>query len=248
MSGERTLAAVILAAGEGTRMKSDRAKVLHTIRGVPMIRLVIAAVRAVEPDRIIAVVGHQAGAVMSELEGDGIEFALQSERLGTGHAVMQARPLLDGFDGTLLVLTGDTPLLTGTTLADLIAYHRGRAASATVLSAVLDDAAGYGRIVRDPDGDLLRIVEHKDASDEERLIREINSGIFCFERPDLFPALEKVDRRNVQGEYYLTDVMEILRREGRRTAVHLCPRPKEVMGVNDLVQLAEAERMLGGDG
>ena len=248
MSGERPLAAVILAAGEGTRMKSDLAKVLHRVGGVPMIRHVVAAVRGVCPERIVAVVGHQADAVMRELEGEGLEFALQRERLGPGHAVMQTRPLLDGFDGTLIVLTGDTPLLRAGTLASLVEYHRSRGASATVLSAVLDDATGYGRIVRDTAGDLLRIVEHKDASEQELLIREINSGIFCFEREDLFTALERVDRRNVQGEYYLTDVMEILRRSGRRTAVHQCPDPGEVMGVNDLEQLAQAERILGGDG
>jgi bifunctional UDP-N-acetylglucosamine pyrophosphorylase/glucosamine-1-phosphate N-acetyltransferase len=248
MSGERPIAAVILAAGEGKRMKSGLAKVLHTIRGTPMIRHVVSAVRGVSPDRIVAVVGHQAEAVMRELEGEGIEFALQRERLGTGHAVMQTRPLLGQFDGTLIVLTGDTPLLTRETLRSLVEYHRGRGASATVLSAVLDDAAGYGRIVRDQAGDLLRIVEHKDATEQELLIREINSGIFCFEREALYPALERVDRRNVQGEYYLTDVMEILRRGGQRTAVHGCPRPGEVIGVNDLDQLAQAERILGGDG
>ena len=248
MHERRSVAAVILAAGEGTRMKSDRAKVLHAVLGTPMIRLVVEAVRSLSPERIIVVVGHQAEAVMAVFAGEGIEFALQRERLGTGHAVMQARPLLEGFDGTVMVLTGDTPLLTGETLAALVEHHRSRGASATVLSAVTGDPSGYGRIVRDADGDLLRIVEHRDATDAERRIDEINSGIFCFEQRDLFRSLERVDRRNVQGEYYLTDVMEILRRAGHRTAVYRCPRSEEVMGVNDLDQLAEAERILRNDG
>lgn len=242
MSGERPTAAIILAAGEGKRMKSDRAKVLHTICGRPMLRLVVDAVRAVSPERIVVIVGHQAEAVMRECDGEGLEFALQRERLGTGHAVMQARTLLDGFDGTVMVLTGDTPLLRGETLAALLAEHRRQAAAATVLSAVVADAGGYGRIVRDADWNLLAIIEDSEASEEQRQINEINSGIFCFEKDDLFHALESVDRGNRQGEYYLTDVMEILRRAGRRTAVHLCPRDKEIIGVNDPDQLAEAER------
>ncbi len=253
MNGDGAVAAVILAAGEGTRMKSGLAKVLHEICGLPMIAHVLVALSEVSPSKTVVIVGHQAAAVIERLSGGesgcaGLEFALQSERLGTGHAVMQARPALSGFTGTIMVLTGDTPLLTGSTLAGFLRFHRKMGASATVMSAVLDDASGYGRIVRDEGGDLLGIVEHKDATEKQRLIGEFNSGIFCFESDVLFPALDRVDRGNVQGEYYLTDVIGILRSEGSRVAVFRIERSDEVIGVNDREQLALAERMMKGDG
>jgi bifunctional UDP-N-acetylglucosamine pyrophosphorylase/glucosamine-1-phosphate N-acetyltransferase len=254
MRHDRETAAVILAAGEGTRMKSGLAKVLHEICGRPMIEYVLEALGSISPSRTIVVVGHQAEAVRERLSSGcagrfpGLEFVLQSERLGTGHAVMQARGALEGFAGTVMVLAGDTPLLRGDTLTAFVRFHRESGASATVMSAHLDDAAGYGRILRDGDGDLLGIVEHKDATEEERSIGEFNSGIFCFESDVLFHALERVDRRNVQGEYYLTDVMAILRGEGRRIAVYRIDNSDEVMGVNDRQQLGRAERMMKGDG
>lgn len=253
MKGDGAVAAVILAAGEGKRMKSDLAKVLHEINGRTMIEHVLDALREVSPSKTIVVVGHQAEAVKERLSGgepgfEGLEFALQSERLGTGHAVMQARPALEGFDGTIMVLTGDTPLLGVSTLAGFLRFHRETGASATVMSAVLDDASGYGRIVRDDDDDLLEIVEHKDASEKQRLLGEFNSGMFCFESDILFPALDRVDRGNVQGEYYLTDVIGILRGEGCKVAVFRIDNSDEVMGINDSDQLALAERMMKGDG
>lgn len=248
MNSHHELAALILAAGEGTRMKSPIAKVLHTLCGRSMIRYVIDAVRTVSPRRIIVVVGHQAEAVADELDGENLEFVVQKERLGTAHAAMMAEPVLDGFDGTLLVLNGDTPLLTAATLREFVAHHRDGEAAATVLSAELDDPTGYGRIIRDGDGALLRIVEHKDATVDERETHEINSGIFCFECESLFAALGKVGRRNVQGEYYITDVMEILHRDGRKTAVYRCDESDRVIGINDLDQLRAAERMIRGDG
>ena len=244
MSGSNSLAAVILAAGQGTRMKSDMAKVLHKLWGRSMIRYVVDAAGSTAPNRIILVVGHQAEAVMKEMGGEAVEFALQEERLGTGHAVLQAAPMLEGFSGTIMVLTGDTPLLRPETLAGLLETHRDSGASATVLTAVLEDAAGYGRIIKDKQGNFLKIVEHRDASDDEKKVNEINSGIFCFESDDLFSALASVGRENAQGEYYLTDVMSILRKKGRKTIVHLCADRQEVMGINDLDQLKEAERLM----
>jgi bifunctional UDP-N-acetylglucosamine pyrophosphorylase/glucosamine-1-phosphate N-acetyltransferase len=242
------LAVLILAAGEGTRMKSSMAKVLHTLCGTSMIRHVVTAVRALTPKRIIVIVGHQAEAVKAELAGEELEFVTQTERNGTAHAVLMAEPLLDGYAGTLLVLNGDTPLLTPGTLRGLIGFHNGRDAAATVLSADLNDPTGYGRVIRGDDGELLRIVEHKDATTVELGVHEINSGIFCFECADLFPALAKVEPNNVQGEYYITDVMEILRGGGKRTAVFRCDEKERVIGINDSEQLAAAERMMNRHG
>jgi len=252
MSGDGAVAAVILAAGEGKRMKSDLAKVLHEIDGRAMIEHVLAALSEVAPEKTIVIVGHQADSVIERLSRDGtgyggLEFALQAERLGTGHAVQQAEPALKGFEGTIMVLTGDTPLLKKSTLASFLRFHRESGAAATVMTAEVEDASGYGRIVRDGNGDLLGIVEHKDATPEQREIGEYNSGIFCFESDVLFPALERVDRKNVQGEYYLTDVMGILRKDGLRVAVFRIDDAGEVMGINDRDQLALAERVMKGD-
>ena len=244
MHGDADCAALLLAAGQGTRMKSELAKVLHTVAGKTMIRYVLEAVQAVAPARIVMVIGHQADAVRRELIGERVEFVVQAERLGTGHAALMAKERFAGFTGTIVVLNGDTPLLRSSTLARFIAYHRGEGASGSVLSAELDDPVGYGRIVRDERGAFLRITEHKDASDDVRSIREINSGIFCFESADLFGALGKVERRNVQGEYYITDVMEILRREGKRVGVWLCDQGEEVLGINTVEQLQAAERLM----
>jgi UDP-N-acetylglucosamine diphosphorylase/glucosamine-1-phosphate N-acetyltransferase len=252
MRSDGAVAAVILAAGEGTRMKSDLAKVLHEINGQPMIVHVLEALSEVAPEKTIIIIGHQAEAVREKLSASdvrfsGLDFALQRERLGTGHAVQQAEPALEGFNGTIMVLTGDTPLLRRATLAEFIRFHRESGASATVMSAEVDDASGYGRILRDENGDLLGIVEHKDATEEQRRIGEYNSGMFCFESDILFPALGRVDRKNVQGEYYLTDIMGILRSDGKRVAVFKIADAGEVMGINDRDQLAEAERMMKGD-
>jgi bifunctional UDP-N-acetylglucosamine pyrophosphorylase/glucosamine-1-phosphate N-acetyltransferase len=248
MHGDEGRAALILAAGQGTRMKSDLAKVLHEVAGKVMIHYVLEAVQALSPSRIVMVIGHQAEAVRRELAGERLEFVLQEERLGTGHAALMARERFTGFTGTILVLNGDTPLLRPSTLERFIAYHRNEGASGSVLSAEVDDPAGYGRIVRDGAGAFLRITEHKDASDDVRSIHEINSGIFCFESADLFGALENVGRRNVQGEYYITDVMEILKRDGKRVGVFLCDQGEEVLGINTVEQLRAAERLMTNHG
>ena len=248
MGDRKGLAALILAAGEGTRMKSDLAKVLHTVCGKTMIRHVIETIQAVAPNRIVVVIGHQADSVRDELEGEEVEFVLQNERLGTGHAALIAEPLFSDFSGTIVVLNGDTPLLKAEMLESFIKFHAGAGASATVLSAILDDPSGYGRILRDDGGNFVRIVEHKDANEAERDVREINSGIFCFECRDLFPSLKKVDRRNVQGEYYITDVMEILKCEEKLVAVYLSGQKDEVLGINDYDQLKVAERLMEENG
>jgi bifunctional UDP-N-acetylglucosamine pyrophosphorylase/glucosamine-1-phosphate N-acetyltransferase len=248
MAGMHEPAVLVLAAGEGTRMKSDIAKVLHEVAGASMIKRVIDTVRGVASSKVIVVIGHQAEEVRRELSGERVEFVLQSERLGTGHAVMMAESLLAGFTGTLVVLNGDTPLLRTETLEAFIAYHRDAGNVATVLSALLDDPSGYGRIVRGGSGGFERIIEHKDATPEQLEIHEINSGIFCFECPDLFSALRRLDRRNVQGEYYLTDVMEILGANGKRIDSFRSDRCEEVLGINDIEQLEAAERLLQDDG
>jgi bifunctional UDP-N-acetylglucosamine pyrophosphorylase/glucosamine-1-phosphate N-acetyltransferase len=238
------LVAIILAAGIGKRMGSSLPKVLHPVLGRPMLEHVLDAVRGAGVRRIVVVVGHQAERVRAAVTAPDVEFALQAVQLGTGHAVLQAKPLLEGCSGTALVLCGDTPLLGTETLLDLLATHREAAAAATVLSAVLDDPTGYGRIVRGPDDTVRRIVEHKDATEEERQVREINSGLFAFSLEDLFAALGEVRADNAQGEYYLTDTLEILLRRGRRVAARTCRDPREVLGVNTLEQLRDVEGIM----
>ena len=248
MVGRTDLVALVLAAGEGTRMKSDMAKVLHTVRGTSMIRRVLRTVRSVRPARIIVVIGHQAEAVRDELFGEEVEFAHQEERLGTGHAAMIAERLLDRYEGTLVVLNGDTPLLKSVTLDRFIRHHKDSGNAATVLSTIIDEPSGYGRIVRGDSGEFERIVEHRDAGGPQRGIKEINSGIFCFECPGLFEALRRLNRRNVQGEYYITDVMEILKGDGQRVGVYRSDQGNELLGINDEGQLEAAERLLEEDG
>jgi bifunctional UDP-N-acetylglucosamine pyrophosphorylase/glucosamine-1-phosphate N-acetyltransferase len=236
--------AIVLAAGVGKRMNSNLPKVLHPVLGRPMVDHVLDAVRAAGVPRVVVVVGHRAEQVRAALAGRNVEFALQAEQLGTGHAVLQTKPLLGGHRGTGLVLCGDTPLLTPETLGDLLATHRDTGAAATVLTAVVDDPTGYGRVLRGPDGAVRRIVEHKDATDEVRRVREINSGLFAFSLPDLFAALEQIGTDNAQGEYYLTDTLEILLGLSRRVSARACRDPREVLGVNTPEQLREVEDIM----
>jgi bifunctional UDP-N-acetylglucosamine pyrophosphorylase/glucosamine-1-phosphate N-acetyltransferase len=236
--------AIILAAGVGKRMGSDLPKVLHPVLGRPMLEHVLEAVRHAGVGRSIVVIGHQADRVRAAVAGSDVEFVLQAQQLGTGHAVLQAQPLLSGVAGVALVLCGDTPLLTPETLTALLDAHRAASASATVLSALVEDPTGYGRIVRGAGGAVERIVEHKDASENEQRIREINSGLFAFALPELFTALAEVKADNAQGEYYLTDTLAILLRQGRRVAAHRCPDPREVLGVNTPAQLHEVESIM----
>ena len=238
------LITVVMAAGKGTRMHSDLAKVLHRLNGRPMIHYVLDTARALGSRRIIVIVGHQADTVRRELSGWPVEFAVQEEQLGTGHAVHQASPLLTGEKGVVLVLAGDTPLIRPATLESLILAHRRERAAAAVLTAHVADPTGLGRIIRDEEGQIDRIVEEKDATGEQRALREINTSTYCFEPSLLLQALERLTPENRQGEFYLTDTIGILRRQGHRVADAAADIPQETTGVNTPEHLSAAESWL----
>jgi len=246
-SKPRPLGVVILAAGQGKRMKNPAmAKVMYPINGKPMVEYVADLARTLQAQRILIVVGWQKDAVIDHLKttNSKIEYACQDEQLGTGHAVQQTRSILNGFDGDILVLSGDVPLLTEKTLKALLGYHRTSGAVATILTAELDDPTGYGRIVRNKDESVKKIVEHKDATAKELAIKEINSGIYVFDHEKLFEALEHLTPENAQGEYYLTDVFEYFwKREGKVSAVKALDS-REVMGINDVEQLEFARSVM----
>ena len=237
------MVAVILAAGKGTRMKSKLPKVLHVVGGKPMLSHVTDVAQVTGAGRMIVVVGFESDRVQQEM-GSGLEYAIQAEQLGTGHAVMQVRPLLKDHAGTVLLLCGDTPLLTAGTLLKLLAAHRDSAAAATVLIACPADPSGYGRILRDDSGNVSGIVEQKDASPRQLEIPEVNTGIYCFEAGPLFAALDGLTCDNAQKEYYLTDVLAILSRSGQKVGSVLTDDFQETLGINSRVQLAEAEAIL----
>ena len=235
--------AVILAAGKGTRMKSALPKVLHAVGGQSMLRHVMTAAEQAGAKRTIVVVGFGGDQVQAEI-GAAAEYVLQAEQLGTGHAMMQAQPALAGYTGTVLLLCGDTPLLTGNTLQKLVAAHQQSGAATTVLTAMPADATGYGRILRDKSGQVLGIVEQKDATPEQKQIGEINTGIYCFEAAPLFAALAGLTCNNAQQEYYLTDVLAILSQAGQRVGAVEVADFQETLGINSRLQLAEAEKIL----
>ncbi|MBV7699646.1 bifunctional UDP-N-acetylglucosamine diphosphorylase/glucosamine-1-phosphate N-acetyltransferase GlmU [Streptomyces sp. TRM70350] len=248
MSAIRPAAVVVLAAGEGTRMKSATPKVLHDICGRSLVGHVLAAAGELEPEHLVVVVGHareQVTAHLAEVAPD-VRTAVQAQQNGTGHAVRMGLEELGGaVDGTVVVVCGDTPLLTGETLKNLSRTHSGDGNAVTVLTAEVPDATGYGRIVRDPaSGAVTAIVEHKDAGEEQRAIREINSGVFAFDGRLLADALGKVRTDNSQGEEYLTDVLGILREAGHRVGASVAGDYREIAGINNRVQLAEARRIL----
>ena len=234
---------VILAAGMGTRMKSKMPKVLHKVCGKPLSKWVIDASKAAGADKVCAVVGHKAETV-KEVLGDVCEFALQAEQKGTGHAVMQAIDGIKNSKGEVVILNGDTPLITAETINKAIEYHKNNGNQATVITAILDDATGYGRIVRDNDGSVLKIVEQKDASEEEKKINEVNSGMYVFDAQSLVYALDKITPNNAQGEYYLTDTLEILLSAGKKIGGYAISDNDEIRGINDRVQLNEAEKIM----
>lgn len=232
--------AVILAAGKGTRMKSDLAKVLHPIGDRPLLQFVLDACKPLKLDTTVVIVGHQAEEVAAVAASNGAETALQAEQLGTGHAVDQARENLQGRPGQVLVLCGDVPLLTTKTIQALLDRTAETSAAATVLTAIAEDATGYGRIVRDEAGKVTAIVEHKDANDEQREIREYNTGTWCFDNSLLWGLLDRLDTDNVQGEYYLTDVVELLVADGERVEGLICEDEREVQGINTVEDLERA--------
>ena len=235
--------AVVLAAGQGTRMKSKLYKVLHPVCGKPMVQHVVDQITKLNIEQIVTVIGHGAEKVKAEL-GAKSNYVLQEEQLGTGHAVMQAKDLLKDKKGTTLVVCGDTPLIKAETMEALITHHEEKGAKVTVLTAQALDPTGYGRIVRDETGLVEKIVEHKDASEEERQISEINTGTYCFDNQALFAALNEVTNDNVQGEYYLPDVIEILKNKGEIVSAYKTADFDETLGVNDRVALSEAERIM----
>jgi len=239
------VAAVILAAGKGTRMKSGVVKVLHPVAGRRMVAWPISAARAAGASPVVLVVGHQADEVRDELQDQpDLNYALQLEQLGTGHAVACAREALAGYSGQVLILCGDTPLLRSETLADLVAFHRSRSAVITVLTATMANPFGYGRVVRSSDGRVQRIVEQKDASREELAVCEINSGIYCMEADFLFANIDSISSENAQNEFYLTDLVALAHDKGKICLAMTIDDADEIMGVNDRIQLADAARIL----
>jgi len=250
-NGQKPLDVMILAAGLGTRMRSNRAKVLHRLDGRPLINHVCRTAASLAPQKVYVVVGHQGedvrAAVLEELNEEHTEFVLQREQLGTGDAVNAARSFLQDQDSTLLILSGDVPMIRPETLAQLVQLHlghRGKGAACTILTVNLKDPTGYGRIVRDEGGRFERIAEQKDANEDERAIMEINAGIYCFETMKLFDALSKVQNDNAQGEYYLTDVPALLRSAGEDVAIYKHNDPHEIDGVNNRAQLADLESLV----
>lgn len=233
---------VILAAGHGTRMVSEKPKVLHEVSGKAMLNYVISASEAAGADDIAVIVGYKADIVKAALP-ENLTAIEQKEQLGTGHAVLQALPFFENFNGNVLVLVGDAPLVRKETLEELVKAHEDGGFSATVLTAVFDDPTGYGRIVKKGD-ELIKIVEHKDATEEERSIKEINSGMYCFDAQALKAALQAINSDNVQGEYYLTDTIEILRGMGKKVGSYPTPDVDDIAAVNSKVQLAEIGKIM----
>ncbi len=239
----KNLKAVILAAGEGSRMKSKKPKVLHEILGKSMVDYVIDTAKNCGAQEVCVVVGHKAEMVKEGIQSEGVSFALQAEQKGTGHAVMMAGDFIDE-NSDMMILYGDTPLITGETLAKLVEVHRTEGYGVTVVSSKVADPTGYGRIMRADNGSFLRIVEHKDASDVERLIDEINTGIYIFNGKDLKESLGKLNNNNAQGEYYLTDCLELIRKAGKKVEAVTAKDADEFFGVNSRVQLSEAAKIM----
>ena len=235
--------AVILAAGQGTRMKSKLYKVLHPVCDKPMVQHVVDQVSMLSLQKLVIVVGHGADKVKSQI-GEQCEYVLQEEQLGTAHAVMQASSNLSDKEGVTLVVCGDTPLITSKTMEALLLHHEETGAKATILTANASDPAGYGRVIRNKEGHVQKIVEHKDANEQERTINEINTGTYCFDNKLLFQALNNVSNDNVQGEYYLPDVIEILKKQDEIVSAFQTDSFEETLGVNDRFALSQAEQIM----
>lgn len=238
-----SLAVVVLAAGKGTRMRSALAKVLHPLAGCPLIAHVLTCVQPLAPQHLIAVVGHQAGAVRQVSERFGACSVVQEPQLGTGHAVAQATTLLQDFDGDVLVLCGDVPLLRTATLRRMLNEHRCSGAALTMLTTCLDDPAGYGRVLRDSRGAVTGVVEELDATARQKDLREVNSGVYCLRASFLLDALPRVGRHNAQGEQYLTDVVGLAAGDGLYIA-GVETEPDEIHGVNTPADLTFLETVL----
>ncbi|HSW46104.1 MAG TPA: NTP transferase domain-containing protein [Phycisphaerae bacterium] len=238
-------AAIILAAGKSTRMVTDLPKVLHEVCGRPMLAYVIDACRAAGVEKIVCVVGYQKQQVMDSFASDApVTWVSQDEQKGTGHAAMVCREALEGFEGNLLAIAGDMPLVRSETLSLLIETHEKQHSAVTLATAVLDDPTGYGRIVRDAYGNLQGIVEELDCTPEQRKIKEINPSYYCFDKKLLFSSLDQIRPDNVKGEYYITDALHILVQKGHRAIAITAVKAEEAMGVNSREQLAEVGRIM----
>ncbi|MCS4488105.1 bifunctional UDP-N-acetylglucosamine diphosphorylase/glucosamine-1-phosphate N-acetyltransferase GlmU [Streptococcus sciuri] len=235
--------AIILAAGKGTRMKSDLPKVLHKVAGITMLEHVFRNVQAIAPQKTVTIIGHKAELVRQTL-GDASRFVLQKDQLGTGHAVMMAEKDLSALDGQTLVIAGDTPLITGESLKNLIDYHINHKNIATILTADATNPFGYGRIIRNSDEEVTKIVEEKDATDFEKQITEINTGTYVFDNKRLFEALKNINTNNAQGEYYLTDVIGIFKGAGEKVGAYKLRDFNESLGVNDRIALSVAKEVM----
>ncbi|MBZ0265780.1 NTP transferase domain-containing protein [bacterium] len=242
MNSANGLAAIILAAGKGKRMKSDLPKVLHKVGENPMVVHVIHQARLAGADKIVVVLGHKRELVIPVVEAEGAEFAIQDEQLGTGHAVDITEAQLKSFQGDIIVLSGDVPLLTPETIKNVYAYHAKQDATATVITAIAHDPTGYGRVLRDDSGAVRAIREHKDCSEEELKVNEINSGIYVFKAKPLFKELKNIDNKNSQDEYYLPDVLVNYIRNGVKVAA-FSGDFDEIHGVNNVVDLENVQRI-----
>ncbi|MGE3176056.1 MAG: bifunctional UDP-N-acetylglucosamine diphosphorylase/glucosamine-1-phosphate N-acetyltransferase GlmU [Vicinamibacterales bacterium] len=234
---------VILAAGKGTRMRSSLPKVLHRVAELPLIEWVLRVARGLDPETITVILGHGADVVRSAIAGADVQTVLQEPQLGTGHALLQARGALDGRAGRVLVLSGDVPLLTGRSVSRLLAAQAASGSAVVLASAVVDDPTGYGRVVRDS-GRMVAVVEDRDATEPQRAIREINSGIYVFALESLFEALAGLGTSNAQGEFYLPDLVDAFRRQGRGVDAVVLDDPDEIRGINTRSELAEVGRVL----
>ncbi len=237
------ITALILAAGEGKRMKSDKAKVVHQVYGKAMIEWVYEAVRSAGIDKCVAIVGHKADQV-KDCMGNKVEYVLQERRLGTGHAVQQAHRYFDEGEGQILVLYGDTPLISAKTIKSALQYYNEGNYRAVVISADVDDPSGYGRIIRDSEGRFLKIIEQRDANEAEKAIREINSGMYVFSSKELADTLKLLKNDNEQGEYYLTDTLEIMLSKGYKVGVFKAADSDEILGANDIQQLEQIAEIM----
>ncbi|MBM6874074.1 bifunctional UDP-N-acetylglucosamine diphosphorylase/glucosamine-1-phosphate N-acetyltransferase GlmU [Fusobacterium mortiferum] len=236
------LKTLILAAGKGTRMKSDMPKVIHKVNGVPMITKIIDTLSGLNPEENILILGHKKEEVL-KVVGENCDYVLQTEQLGTGHAVIQAKEKLEGYDGDVMILCGDTPLLRESTLKSLYEYHKESGAVTTILTSIYENPFGYGRIVKE-DGLVKAIVEEKEASEEIKKIKEVNAGVYCFNSKELFKALDKIDNNNEKGEYYLTDVIGIQVSENKKVQSFILEDKMEILGVNSKVELTQAGKVL----
>jgi UDP-N-acetylglucosamine diphosphorylase/glucosamine-1-phosphate N-acetyltransferase len=248
---KRNISVVILAAGRGTRMKSDMAKVLHPVCGRPMLAYPVDTARTLGGRKIVVVVGHQAGLVSEAFGGKGLVFVEQREQRGTAHAILQTRAEFRDYQGTIIILCGDVPLLRPATVEALLDLHVSEKAAVTVLTTILDDPYGYGRIVKGKGGEVIRIVEERDATAGEKEIREINTGIYCVESGFLYRAVAEIGNDNAQGEYYLTDIIGIARQEGAIVRAFTAGDPIETMGINtpdDLERACVYLRTIDGQG